>query len=86
MPILLMIEADNFEEAQKAIDDWANEVELDNDLPVGTEDINITPEYECNDEGMRVLYLPCIEDDEDILDVEEDEETDDFNDAEDDDF
>lgn len=85
MPIIIMIEADSVEEAQKAIDDWGEEVELDNDLPVGTEDIDTEPQYELNDEGQRVLYLPALEEcDEDGLDSDVgNDEDDDFNDGED---
>lgn len=80
MPVLLMIEADSASEAQKAIDDWSEEIELDNDLPVGTEDIDTSPNCENNDEGQRVLYLPVFEEDpeEDEI-VTDDDDEDDFN-------
>lgn len=81
MPIVLMIEADSIEEAQKAIDDWSEEVDLDEDLPVGTEDIDTTPPCDHNDEGQRLVYLPAV-DDEDMDpddEMDDDEEDDDFN-------
>lgn len=82
MPIVLQIEADSLEEAQKAIDDWVSEVDMDDDLPTGTEDIDASPNCDYNDEGQRLLYLPTIdESDEDTKD--DDDDDDDFNDADD---
>lgn len=81
MPIVLAIEADSAEEAQKAIDDWSEEVDMRDSLPLGTEDIDPAPEYELNDEGQRVLLLPALE--ENIGDEDSDMDfdgTDDFSD------
>jgi hypothetical protein len=84
MPIVLMVEADSVEEAQKVIDDWSEEIDMSDDLPIGTEDLDTSPSTELNDEGQRVLYLPAIDEaDEDIDDEDRDDE-DDFNGSEED--
>ena len=83
MPIVLEIEADSLEEAQKAMDDWVGEIDIDDDLPTGSEDIDVSPTCEYNDEGQRLLYLPTVdESDEDGID--DDDDSDDFNDGEED--
>lgn len=83
MPMVLEIEADSAEEAQKAMDDWVSEIDIDDDLPTGTEDIDVSPTCEYNDEGLRLLYLPTVDEvDEDT--VEDDSDGDDFNDGEED--
>lgn len=85
MPIVLQIEADSLEDAQKAIDDWVSEVDMEDGMPTGTEDIDGSPNCEYNDEGQRLLYLPTADEvDEDI--DEDDDDDDDFNDAESDDL
>jgi hypothetical protein len=84
MPVVLMIEADSVEEAQKAIDDWSEEIDMGDDLPIGTEDLDTQPSCELNDEGQRVLYLPAVDEvDEDVEDDDRDD-ADDFNDSEED--
>ncbi len=80
MPIILNVEADTLEEAQKAINDWMEEVDTA-ELPVGYEDMDCEPETEYNDEGQRVMFLPV--DEEPNLDAEDDVERDDFNDDDD---
>lgn len=79
MPIVLMIDAESPEEAQKAVEDWSEEIDMNDALPTGTEDIDVAPPLEHNDEGQRILYLPVFEDfsDEETFDDEED----DFNDG-----
>ncbi len=58
MPIVLQIEADSLEDAQKVIDDWIVEIDIDDDLPAGTEDIDGSPNCEYGEDGHKVLYLP----------------------------
>lgn len=83
MPIILMIESESASEAKKAIDEWSEAVDLNYDLPTGTEDIDVSPSYEYNDEGQRVLLLPPIEEvDEDSNEDTDDNDGDDFNDGE----
>lgn len=83
MPMVIQIEADSVEEAQKAMDDWVTEIDMDDDLPLGTEDIDVSPNCDYNDEGQRLLYLPTIDEaDEEATD--EDSDDDDFNDSEED--
>jgi hypothetical protein len=77
MPIILQIEADSAEEAQKAIDDWVGEIDINDDLPTGTEDIDGAPNCDYNDEGQRLLYLPT--NDEADEDLKEEDEDDDFD-------
>lgn len=83
MPIVLMVEADSPEDAQKALEDWAEEVDINSDLPVGTEDMDVMPHCDNNDEGQRLLYLPTFEE-EDLDELDNDNDEDDFNDGEDD--
>lgn len=80
IPVVLMIDADSIEEAQKAVEEWGEEIDMD-DLPAGTEDMDCAPACEFNDEGQRLLYLPSEEETPKDLEDESDEE-DDFNDAE----
>lgn len=82
MPIILMIQADTTTEAQKALEEWEDNIDIHNDLPVGTNDIDISPSCELNDEGQRVLYLPAFED----IDEDEDDDVDDDDDSDDDTF
>lgn len=84
LPIVLMIEADSAEEAMKAVEDWSEEVDVGNDLPTGTEDIDIAPATETNDEGQRVLLLPMLEDIEDDDYMDDEDEADGFNDGDED--
>lgn len=78
MPVIINIEADTLAEAQKSLEEWNDSVDMDDDLPVGTEDIDIEPATELNEEGQRILILPVNED--------LDEEDQGLEDATDDDF
>lgn len=79
-----MIEADSIEDAQKAIDDWSEDVDLEDNLPTGTEDLNPSPHCEYNDEGQRLVYLSTIDGcNDDDVDDDDDDDDDDFNDGED---
>jgi hypothetical protein len=83
MPMVLEIEADSLEDAQRAMDEWVGDIDINDDLPAGTEDIDVSPTCEYNDEGQRLLYLPTVdESEEDGLD--DDDDSDDFNDGEED--
>lgn len=82
MPVVLMIDADSVEDAKTAIEDWCNEIDLNDDLPAGTEDIDISPNCDYNDEGQRILYLPTIEEGDNLSDDEDEDEDDDFQDGE----
>lgn len=78
MPIILQIEADSLEDAQKAVDDWAGELDMDDDLPLGTEDIDASPNCDFNDEGQKLLYLPAADELDEMAKSDDD---DDFNDG-----
>ena len=81
IPVVFTIEADSLEEAQKAVEEWADEVDEDN-LPAGTGDVDAAPHCIDGEDG-RTLHLPTNEDvDTDDLD----DGVDDFNDADVDDF
>jgi hypothetical protein len=80
MPIVLMIEADSVEEAQKSIDDWAEDIDHDY-LPAGLDDLDHSPQCDHNDEGQRLLYLATHDAADEELSSDDDED-DDFNDAE----
>lgn len=82
MPIVLMIEANSIDEAQQAIDDWVETLDIETDLPTGTEELEAAPGTEVNDENQRVLFLSNTEDYalEENGDEENDEQ-DHFNDS-----
>lgn len=82
-PIIVAINSDSPEEARKALDDWADEIEMDM-MPIGTESVDHCPEIEQNDEGQRLVYLPAEEEDDPSEDEESYDDSDDFNDAEED--
>lgn len=85
MPIVFTIEADSIEEAQNALSEWSDSIDMNTDVPNGTDDVDISPTCEYNDEGQRVLYLPVIENDLDTdSDVDDMDDGDDFNDSEED--
>ena len=65
MPIVLKIKADTLEEAQESIDDWSDELDIDNDLPDGTQDIVSAPEFELDEDGCKVFTIPVMDDDGD---------------------
>lgn len=78
VPILLMIEASSLDEAQKSVDEWGNDMDLSDDFPEGTEDVDFEPNVEFNDEGARVLYMPTTEVSDELSDETNDTD-DDFN-------
>lgn len=78
MPIVLTIKADSLDEAQEAIDDWNEELD---DLPAGTEEIDIEPDCEIDDvSGHKTLTLALADDDADVLSgsSSDDDDDDDF--------
>lgn len=81
MPIVFMIEANSVDEAQRAIDEWAETLDIETDLPAGTEELEAAPGTEVNDENQRVLFLSNTEDYALEENGEEDDQQDHFNDS-----
>lgn len=82
LPVIFAIDADSIEEAQNALVEWGDSIDLNQDVPTGTEDIDIAPNCESNDEGQRVLYLPALEEDPDTDEsIEEEDFADDSDDV-----
>jgi len=86
IPIVLMIDAESAEEAQQLVDEWGEEVEMEDMLPTGTVDLDYSPNCDHNDDGQRLLILPSFDDQTHLMDpaVDDDDESDDFNDADED--
>lgn len=73
MPIVILLEADSMKDAQKKLDDWLDELDLDH-MPEGTENVDVSPECDISDDS-RTFLLPNYDDEEtEELDEEIEEE------------
>lgn len=81
MPVIFVIEADSLEDAQIALAEWNDDIDLDRDVPTGTEDVDVQPNCEVNDEGQRILCLPSLDDEDTGTSADDNDDADDFNDA-----
>ena len=64
MPVVFKIKAESLEEAQEIVDGWVEDLDMDHDVPDGTEDIDSAPEYEVDDDGNKIISISGTDEDE----------------------